>query len=96
MSSLEAAEWLASERLDPDEADRADIRHALLMDMLVRLMAITGRVRPGTRLPSVADHLASLPWRSEHVPARPQTQAELRAKINMVMAALGGRKRGSR
>lgn len=80
-------------RLDPDEADRADLRHALLMDMLARLNW-RGR-RPPTFGP--ADFLAALPWREEHQAqpaARPPSQAELRAKIDAVMRTLGGKKSG--
>jgi hypothetical protein len=87
MDSMEAAQWLASMRLDPDEAERADMRHALMMDLLVRLMA---NAKKGTKLPGVADFLAALPWRTEFRPAhKPE---ELRRKVDSVMAMLGGRR----
>jgi hypothetical protein len=87
MDSVEAAQWLASMRLDPDEAERADIRHALMMDLLVRLL---NRAKKGTPLPSASDFLAALPWRQERKPA--PTPVELRHKVDAVMAMLGGRR----
>lgn len=82
MSSMEAAEWLASMRLDPDESDRADVRHALMMDLLFGLL-YRGKRRTG--LPSVREFLDALPWRTEHEPPKPQTPAEFRQKADAVM-----------
>jgi hypothetical protein len=91
LTSQEAVEWLASARLDPDEADRADIRHAFLVDSLVRLLA---RPKRGQRLnpPPVSSYLADLPWRAEHKPERPATPAQLRRKIDAAMTMLGGKR----
>lgn len=89
LSSTEAVEWEASLRLDPDDADRADIRHALLMDHLTHLLV---RRKRGARLPRVRDYLADLPWRAEHEPQLPQTPAELRTKVDAVMRMLGGKR----
>jgi hypothetical protein len=96
MDSVEVAQWNASMKLDPDESDRADIRHALLMDNLTHLMT-PRRKGQGRKLPSVRDYLASLPWRDEEdttASARPKTQAELQAKVNAVMALFGGKTNG--
>jgi hypothetical protein len=90
LDSAERVEWLASRRLDPDDADKADIRHALLLDLLVRLLA---PAKKGRKLPAAADFLRALPWREEYRPSRPTTQAELRAKIDAAMTMLGGRRR---
>lgn len=96
VSSLEATEWLASARLDPDEEERADIRHALLSDLLVRLL--WRPARRGQKLPlDTDDFLAALPWREEHKATRATsgpTPADLVMKINAAMRALGGSKRG--
>jgi hypothetical protein len=90
LTGPEAAQWLASARIDPDESERADLRHALLLDLLLRLL---WRGKKGQSLPAgVNDFLAALPWRDEHQPRRPQTQAELQQKINAVMTMLGGKK----
>ncbi len=95
MDSVEAAQWDASMRLDPDESDRADIRHALLMDLMVKLTPRSKNQRG--KLPDAVDFLAALPWREEaeeRAPTRPQTPAELQAKINAVMRMFGGKVRG--
>jgi hypothetical protein len=96
MDSVEVARWDASMALDPDESDKADVRHALLMDWLALLLVPTRRGQT-RKLPTVADHLASLPWRAEaeeRKPPRPQTPKELMDKINAVMRSLGGKPRG--
>jgi hypothetical protein len=94
LSSVEAGQWLASARIDPDESERADVRHALMLDLLMRLLR---RGKKGQRLPAgVDDFLAALPWRDEHKPQPAQTPAELQQKINAVMTMLGGRKRVKR
>lgn len=84
---MEAAQWLASMRLDPDEEERADVRHALMMDLLVRLL-YRGKQK---NLPDAGEFLSALPWRAEHKPARPQTPQELMAKVNAVMRSIGGK-----
>lgn len=93
MTSTEATDWLASARLDPDESDRADIRHALLSDLLVTLLISRRR---GQKAPtsSVNDFLAALPWRPEHKPKAAATPQQLMAKINAAMRTLGGKPRG--
>lgn len=97
LTSLEAAEWLASAKLDPDEADRADVRHALLADLLVKLL--WRPPRKGAKQPaSVSDFLAALPWREEHqdrAVAGPTT-SDVVMKINAAMRALGGKKLGGK
>lgn len=90
MSSIEATDWLASMQIDPDESERADARHALMMSLLVRLLA---HVKRGVRLPTAVDFLAELPWRDEYVPPPPPpTPAQLRHKIDAVMMSLGGKR----
>jgi len=86
MSGTEAIDWMASAQLDPDEDDKADVRHALMMDLLTRLL-YRGKKAP----PTASNYLSSLPWREEYKPTRPRTQGELQAKINAVMRTLGGR-----
>ena len=70
-------------RLDPLEEDRADIRHALMMELLLRL------ANPKAK-PTAQDFLTSLPWRAEHRPV--PAPAELRRKLDMAMLAMGGRR----
>ena len=82
MHSQEAAEWLASIRLDPPEAERADIRHALLMDLLVKLLG--GKQK---RKIEPMDFFEALPWRQ---PERVPEPKSLPQKIDAVMAMLGG------
>lgn len=85
LAGPEAAEWLASLRLDPPEEERADVRHALLMEMLVALLGAKGRK------PKAADFYDALPWRNE-TPTAPVTQAQLAQKVNAVMAMFGGKR----
>lgn len=93
MNSVEVTRWDASMELDPDESEKADLRHALLMDWLALLLVPTKRGQR-RKMPTVADHLASLPWRAEaedRTPPRPQTPKELMDKVNAVMRSLGGK-----
>lgn len=90
MTSMEMVDWLASMRLDPDDAEKADVRHALMLDWLAKLLV--PRRRGQTRkLPPLSEYLSALPWHEEHRPSRPRTPAELVAKINAAMRSLGGR-----
>jgi len=90
MTSMEYVDWLASMKLDPDDAEKADIRHALTLDWLAKLL-VPNRRGQTRKLPTVTSYLDALPWREEQRPAQPLTPAELVAKINAVMRGLGGR-----
>lgn len=86
LNSREQVDWLASLRLDPPEEDRADVRHALLAQLLVKLLG-------GKELPE-AVFLNDLPWREPvrlPVPAAP-TPVSFRQKLDGVMAMFGGRR----
>jgi hypothetical protein len=84
----EVVERLASLELDPLEEDRADVRHALLMEMLMHLLW-RGKKKPGL---VAKDFLEALPWRNPPAPPKPMTQGELNRKVDAVMMMLGGKK----
>jgi len=90
MTSVEMVDWIASRRLDPDDAEKDDIRHALMLDLLAKLL-VPKRKGQTRKLPEVHDYLAALPWREEHRPAAKLTPKQLMAKINAAMRQLGGR-----
>jgi hypothetical protein len=83
MSAGEAAEWLASSRLDPIEEDRADVRHALMMELLLRI------ANPKAKQTAM-DFLTMLPWRAEERPEPPSPEL-VRQKIEAAMLAFGGK-----
>jgi hypothetical protein len=84
IDSREQADWLASLRLDPPEEERADVRHAVLLEMLTALL--------GNKRVPAQQFLDDLPWRETPPAPPPASPATLRRKIDAVMTMLGGKR----
>lgn len=86
INGREQADWLASLRLDPPEEDRADVRHALLAALLVKVLG--GRDVPPARF------LDDLPWR-ERISVGPD-RVTFRKRMDAAMRAFASVGRGRR
>ncbi len=77
MTANQAVEMMASARLDPEEADRADIRWAIGMEVQAALAGAKDNY------PS-RYWLSLLPWRPEHL--TPAQRADIQARRDQTMA----------